>query len=147
MSGRAADDSIPSWAAICILLGITLLATVIVAGTIWVGIPTPPESPPSVQFTWEDTGDELVVTKKGGDDIEAHQLAVYGENITHSRDRLSESDQFDADATLTYGDQIVIGSGYYRWTNASKRQPVRLVWRSSDGELADTIARWEPQDT
>lgn len=137
------DAGLPSRHAIAILLGVTVLAVVLLAGSIWIILPEQQESPPQAQFEWEYNSDELTATHEGGDAIPASQLSVRGNGITNNGDTLPESNQYTADTTLTFGDQVVIGTGHYQWTNDSAPSTIRLVWTSPDGDQAATIAQWE----
>lgn len=143
MSPTPPHDRLPSKQAIRILLGVTVLAVLVLAGSIWIILPEEQESPPIAQFEWEYDGDELTATHNGGDGMPADRLSVRGDGITNSGDPVSESGQYPADATITYRDQIVIGTGYYQWTTDSASPPIRLVWTSQDGERAVTIAKWQ----
>lgn len=141
------DVGLPSNHAITILLGVTTVAAVLLAGSIWIILPEQQESPPQAQFDWEYTGEELTATHQGGDAIPASRLSVRGPGITNSGDPLSESTQYTADATLTFGDQVIIGTGHYQWTTDSAPSTVRLVWTAPDSDQVATIAQWEGPST
>lgn len=142
MTQQGPSEGLPARQAIALLLGVTFLCAVVLAGSIWVMLPEQQESPPNTKFVWEYNGDDLTATHQGGDTIPASRLSVRGTGITNSGNPLTESNQYTTDATFTFGDQVVIGTGHYAWTNDSAPSTIRLVWTSRDGDQAATIAQW-----
>jgi len=142
MTTPPTDDDIPRVRAIVILLGVTLVAAGILIGSVWLVVPPSSGSPPQSEFTWTLEGNTLTATHTGSDRIAANQLTVHGTGIANSGQSLAESGQYDPDATLTQGDQITIGTGYYTWTTDHPSGQIRLIWTAPNQQSTYTLSKW-----
>lgn len=137
------EPTVAATTAITVLLVVTLATAGAVGAGLWITRPTGPDRTPQTHFTFSYDGETLTATHAGGDPIDPANLHVHSESLTNSGAPVTATGQYPSTETLTKGDRIRIGDGYYAWTNASDTATVGIVWIGDDGQNSGTLAVWE----
>lgn len=94
------------------------------------------ETSPNTQFSFDNTGDTLIVTHEGGDPIPADQLRFVSSN--------TDDDWHDQNwSELSEGEDDTITAGNSVNEEFDDGETLRLVWEAEDGSSSATVATFE----